>query len=138
MRFALVLALACVAAFVALDARPARATPPGVGAAVELAQSAPAASIAPAFQMNCDGTAKRVEASAGQSYSEIVVFAGTSGTPPAAVPIFFGGSASMTTATGMPLCNGTSCIAIWGRWPVKGLWCITAGTTIAITAQILQ
>jgi hypothetical protein len=137
MRFALVLALACVAAFVALDARPARATPPGVGAAVELAQSAPAASIAPAFQMNCDGTAKRVEASAGQSYSEIVVFAGTNSVPPSSTAVFFGDS-TVSTSAGMPLCDAAGCVSTWGRWQVKGLWCRTAGSTIAITAQVLQ
>lgn len=137
MRF-LALALIVAATASCATPEPLKVRYLGPGPALELARQAAAASIAPAFQFNCDGTARRIEASAGQSYKSITVWAGTNGAGTSATAVFFGSSTSMTTATGLPLCSSPSCASTTASYPVLGLFCITNGTTIAITAQVLQ
>jgi hypothetical protein len=102
-----------------------------------------AGSNAPAFDMLCDNTSRRVEASAGQSYNEIFVWnaACAAGTcTPSATPVFLGGSqtTAVTVSTGIPICNTSGCVSQQADLEVKGVWCITNGATVHVTAQVMQ
>lgn len=134
MRSLLLLATIAVAACSPFDV----ITPVFVVEVADHAGAAPlAVSTVPAFQHTCNGTASRIDRGDNDNYFGIWVWAGTSALGASSTAVFVGDS-TVTTTTGMPLCSGSSCPRADQDFAVRDLYCITAGTSIAVTASIAR